>query len=72
MSTTLPPVFLLGGGEGEGRLKLQPNFQKGGNWQDLNFYRSVAGKEVGDIFKGAWKITEKSNLYGWGVHKAPV
>ena len=37
MSTTLPPLFLLGGGGGGGRLKLQPKFQKGGNWQDLNF-----------------------------------
>ena len=30
-SVHLPPPFLQGG------LSLQPNFQKGGAWQDLNF-----------------------------------
>ena len=30
--------FLKGvGGGGGGGLSLQPNFQKGGTWQDLNF-----------------------------------
>ena len=29
--------FLKGVGGGGGGLSLQPNFQKGGTWQDLNF-----------------------------------
>ena len=35
-----------------GDLILQPNFRKGGAWQDLNVYRRVAGKEGHDIFQG--------------------
>ena len=38
--------------EGGGGLSLQPNFQKGGAWQDFNFQRGVAGKEQGDFFQG--------------------
>ena len=32
-------------------LNLQPNFQKGGTWQDLNFLRGVAGKEGVSFFR---------------------
>ena len=34
--SVLPPPFLQGVGAGGG-LCLQPNFQKGAAWQDLNF-----------------------------------
>ena len=39
-----------------GRVSLRPNFQKGGAWQDLNFWKEVgggvAGEEGGDFFQG--------------------
>ena len=35
---------------GEGRLSLQPNFQKGGGLTEL--LEGVAGKEEGDFFQG--------------------
>ena len=37
-----PPHFLQ---KGEGNVSLQPNFQKGGAWQDLKFKTGIAGKE---------------------------
>ena len=40
-------VCVWGGG-----LNLLPNFQKGGTWQDLNFYRGVAAKEGEWLFPG--------------------
>ena len=45
--------------EGGGGLSLQPNFQKGGAWQDLNFYREVAGKERDDFFQGGLQFSHK-------------
>ena len=36
-SVHLPFLKGVGGGGGGGGLSLQPNFQKGGTWQDLNF-----------------------------------
>ena len=35
---TPPPPRLSAGRRGVGKLSLQPNFQKGGAWQDLNYY----------------------------------
>ena len=35
---------------------LEPNFQKGGPWQDLSFWRGVAGKEGVTFFQGGGAI----------------
>ena len=43
-----PPLSAGRGGAG---LSLQPNFQKGGASQDLNFYRGVAEKEGVTFFR---------------------
>ena len=52
-----PPFLLVGEG-----LNLQPNFQKGGAWQDLSFYRGAAGKEGVTFFRG-WglQFSKKKN-----------
>ena len=52
---TPPPSPLSSGGE----LNLLPNFQKGGVWQDLNFERGVAGKEVGNFFQEGLQFYKK-------------
>ena len=49
----LPPCA-----QGGGELSLQPNFQKGGAWQDLNFYRRVPRKE-GWLFSGGLLFSHK-------------
>ena len=45
-----------------GELNLQPNFQKGGVWQDRNFKRGVAGKEGSDFFQGGCNFHIKNKL----------
>ena len=44
---TPPPLFLLGMG-----LNLQPNFQKGGAWQDLIFRGDCWERGAGEFFMG--------------------
>ena len=43
-------------------LSLQPNFWKGGTWQDLNFERGLLGKRGGDFFQGVAVFFIKNKL----------
>ena len=45
-----------------GGLSLQPNFQKGGAWQDLNFQKGVAGKKVDDFLQMGYNFYIKNKL----------
>ena len=54
------PPFLQGGGEGG--VSLQPNFQKGGAWQDLNFKRGLLGKRGVTFFLGGLQLSYKNEL----------
>ena len=48
-----------------GGLNFQPNFQKGGTWKVLYFYREVAGKEGVTFFYGGGggcNFTQKNKL----------
>ena len=40
----------------------QPNFQKGGSWQDLNFQRGVAGKREMIFLGGGCNFYIKNKL----------
>ena len=53
----LPPFL-----QGRGGLSLQPNFQKGGGWQDLDFYMGVAWKEGMTFFRRGLQILHKNKL----------
>ena len=55
---TPSPPFCRGGVGGWG-LSLQPNFQNGGAWQDLDFYMGVAEKKGGDFFQGGLQFSHK-------------